>query len=218
MNAEHDRYATWDAAYALGALSASDRAAYESHLAACDTCRAAVADLVPAAGLLSRLSTEQADGIGRRTEPDAAGARLLQIARARRRRRRLTLAGIGVAAALAVAVPIGVTALAPRPAVEVALDQVMDAPVTATVALTPVAWGTRIDMSCEYASDAPDAGWTYVLAVVGIDGETTELSTWGVEPGRTARLSAGTALPIDQISAVEIRSATGDVILRREIG
>ena len=37
-----DRYAEWDSAYVLGALSPSDRRSYERHLAECDACRAAV--------------------------------------------------------------------------------------------------------------------------------------------------------------------------------
>ncbi|GEK87278.1 zf-HC2 domain-containing protein [Microbacterium aerolatum] len=225
MNAAHDRFATWDAAYALGALSAPDRAEYEAHLEICPVCRDDVAELVPAAGLLSRLSTEQANAIDAPGEADAAeattdaGRKLTEIARARRRRRRrVTWAAVGVAAALAVVVPVSIVAGAPRPTMEVALEQVIDAPVSATVALTSVAWGTRIDMACDYAADAPDAGWAYVLAVVGVDGATTELSTWSAEPGRTARLSAGTALPLDEIRAVEIRTDTGEVLLRREIG
>ena len=36
-----DRYAEWDAAYVLGALSPSDRRTYERHLAECAACRAA---------------------------------------------------------------------------------------------------------------------------------------------------------------------------------
>ena len=40
-----DRYATWDAAYVLGALSSSDRREYEAHLEGCERCRAAVAEV-----------------------------------------------------------------------------------------------------------------------------------------------------------------------------
>ena len=45
-----DEFAEWDAAYVLGALSPSDRRAYERHLAECDACRAAVADLAVSTG------------------------------------------------------------------------------------------------------------------------------------------------------------------------
>jgi anti-sigma factor RsiW len=217
MNDEHERLMTWDGAYVLGALSPADRAEFEAHLADCAACREAVAELSPAVSLLSRLHGD--DVAGMTAEPDPAAAKLLDIARARRRtRRRRVWTAVGIAAALAIAVPVGAVALAPRPAVSVALDQVLDVPVDATVDLTPVAWGTRVDMECEYGADAPDEGWTYVLAVIGADGTEADLSTWRVEPGRTARLSAGTALALDDIRAVEIRTESGDVLLRTELG
>ena len=213
-----DPFATWDAAYVMGALSAADRAQYEAHLANCADCREAVAELVPAVGLLSRVHADDAARIGV-GEADAAGPKLLSIARARKRSRRRALwTGVGIAAALAVAVPVTIVALAPRPAVEVALQGAATVPVSATVSLTPVAWGTKIDMACLYGADAPDAGWTYVLTVVDRDGTTTDLSTWKAQPGRTATLSAGTAAALTDIRTVEIRTATGDVILRHDIG
>ncbi|MGF2948621.1 anti-sigma factor family protein [Microbacterium sp. YY-02] len=219
MNDQHEGFATWDAAYALGALSASDRAQYEAHLAECAQCRAAVAELTPTVGLLSRLNAEDVASDRDDAGIALAGAKLIDIARARRRtHRRRTWTAIGVAAAIAISTPVGVVTFAPRPAVSVAMEQVVPVPVDAEVDLTTVAWGTRIDMACDYGADAPDEGWTYVLAVVGIDGAETDLSTWRVEPGRTARLSAGTALAISDIRAVEIRAESGEVLLRTELG
>jgi hypothetical protein len=58
-----DRYAEWDAAYVLGALSPSDRRAYERHLAECDACHAAVAELAGMPGLLSTLSPAHAESL-----------------------------------------------------------------------------------------------------------------------------------------------------------
>lgn len=217
MSVDSDPFGTWDAAYAIGALSAADRARYEAHLSQCPECRAAVAELVPAVSLLSRVRAEDAARIDA-GEPDPAAPKLLSIARARRRRRRALWVGVGIAAALAIAVPVTVVALAPRPAVSVALEGSGPAPVSATVSLTPVAWGTKIDMACLYGADAPDAGWTYVLTVVGRDGTTTDLSTWKAEPGRTATLSAGTAAALPDIRTVEIRTASGQVVLSHDIG
>lgn len=48
-----DRYADWDAAYVLGALSSVDRREYEAHLAECPACRDAVAELAGMPGLLA---------------------------------------------------------------------------------------------------------------------------------------------------------------------
>ena len=58
-----DRFAEWDAAYVLGALSPSDRRAYERHLAECDACRAAVAELAGLPGLLSTLTPAHAEAL-----------------------------------------------------------------------------------------------------------------------------------------------------------
>jgi hypothetical protein len=58
-----DQYAEWDAAYVLGALSPSDRRAYERHLAECAVCRAAVAELAGMPGLLSTLTAGHAEAL-----------------------------------------------------------------------------------------------------------------------------------------------------------
>ncbi|RPF22617.1 anti-sigma factor family protein [Myceligenerans xiligouense] len=123
-----DRYADWDAAYVLGALSPSDRHAYERHLAACHTCRAAVAELAGMPGLLSTVSPAQAEsptqdapgatplpdgappahtgaGAGAGGAPDtslAPAVPLAPLARAARRsrRRRRTLGAVAASALL----------------------------------------------------------------------------------------------------------------------
>ena len=38
MTAPMDRYASWDAAYVLGALSPDERSEFEAHLAGCPAC------------------------------------------------------------------------------------------------------------------------------------------------------------------------------------
>ncbi|MGN8024764.1 zf-HC2 domain-containing protein [Microbacterium sp. 22242] len=227
VDVEHEQYATWDAAYALGALAASERVEFEAHLARCARCRRAVAGLASTTALLSRLSLEDVERIG---EPDPADGedapvRLLEAARARRRlRRRALWWAAGVAAALLIAVPVAVATLSPRPAPAVALEPAPRVAATASVALTPVAWGTRLDMTCTYpaaesASGSPEGSWTshtYVLAVIDKSGATTSLSTWNVEPGVTAKLSAGTAVRLTDIRTVEVRDTAGDVLLRRD--
>jgi hypothetical protein len=49
-------YATWDAAYVLGALSSADRRGYEAHLSTCISCRLAVSELCGLPALLRQLS------------------------------------------------------------------------------------------------------------------------------------------------------------------
>ncbi|MFB7796824.1 anti-sigma factor family protein [Isoptericola sp. NPDC056134] len=60
MTAPTDPYREWDAAYVLGALSPADRRDYEEHLAGCDACRAAVAELAGLPGLLASVPAEHA--------------------------------------------------------------------------------------------------------------------------------------------------------------
>lgn len=220
----HERYADWDAAYLLGALSASDRAEYEAHLEDCGICRVAIAEIAPTLGLLARVPAERAEAMLQTSETESPApehrVRVLSFAAARARRRRrggiLGLSAAAVIVAVAIAVPI-TSSLMRAPTTTVALEQVIDAPLTATVDLAEVAWGTRIDMTCSYgpATDAPADGWAYALVVVGDDGTESVLSTWRAYPGTTARLSAGTELAASDIASIEIRSVvTGDVLMR----
>ncbi|WP_448810593.1 anti-sigma factor family protein [Agromyces bauzanensis] len=230
MTSDHPRYAEWDASYVLGALSPAERREYEEHLESCETCRRAVAELTPMPGLLARLESERATAL-LDDEPGPVVAlrpELLAAVRheARRRRMRRTRVRAAVAAAAGavalttVAVPMQL-AQAPTGVEVVAFETVAEVPVTATAELTPVAWGTRIDLDCTYetedtdAAKAPAEGWSYALVVVDRDGKRSDLSTWRASPGATARLEAGTAVDVDDIAALEIRAvASGDVLLR----
>lgn len=241
MNPDHPRFAQWDAAYVVGALAPTDRREFEEHLAECAECRRALAELSPAVGLLSRLTPEDAERIdavhsgavhsgavhsdaGAPVEGESSAAEILAFARLRaRRRRRAGIIALVAAAALviaAVAVPFSLSSFV-RPASEsLALHSVVDIPLQASVRLTSVEWGTRIELDCRYPSspDAdPDASWIYALAVVDTAGEASNVSTWRAGPGSSARLSAGTALHVDDIRGVEIRSMSGTVLMSYEL-
>ena len=97
-----------------------------------------------------------------------------------------------------------------------------DVPISASAVLTPVDWGTRIELDCTYAAgiddDVPDGSWPYVLVVVDHEGAPNEVSSWRAMPGATARLEAGTELTPDEIAALEIRAVgSGDVLLRAPV-
>ncbi|WPR88528.1 zf-HC2 domain-containing protein [Microbacterium rhizosphaerae] len=233
-----DRFAEWDAAYLIGALSPADRAAFEEHMETCAECRAAVAALAPTVGLLSRVRADafaEDTGTGRPSaEPGpAARSALVERARAAERRRRALRFGLALAAAVvvvaAVALPLTLgeafepripqaiptaTALPSLPPAE-AMQPLTKAPLTASVRLQGVAWGTKIDLSCRYAPTYGTGGadHVYALAVVGTDGSTTQLSTWKVLAGKDAHLSAGTALDTASIRAVQILDASGKVLM-----
>jgi len=56
VNVIPDKFAQWDAAYVLGALSPAERREYEEHLASCPACQSAVSELAAIPGLLAQVS------------------------------------------------------------------------------------------------------------------------------------------------------------------
>ena len=198
MNPDHARFADWDSAYVLGALSPAERRDYEEHLETCETCRRSVAELAPMPGLLARLSPERAAAL--LDDPEAASAPA-----PRPRPPRGGAPGGPAPTAPVVRArggsPRGRGGRARvrrdrgaardhrgRPTRRsVAFESVVDVPLTATATLTPAGWGTRIELDCRYAedaaSDAPAEGWPYALVVVDRDGERSEVSSWRASPG-----------------------------------
>lgn len=57
-----DQYQTWDGAYVLGALSPAERSEYERHLAGCEVCATAVAEIAGMPGLLKGVPAEHVLG------------------------------------------------------------------------------------------------------------------------------------------------------------
>jgi len=226
MNPDHARFAEWDSAYVLGALSPAERREYEEHLESCDLCRRSVAELTPIPGLLARLTPERAGAVLDEPAVDAQAPRpeLLEAVRReghrrriRRTRVRLAMAAAAVAVVLA-AVLVPLAFVRPVDAQTVAFEAVTDVPVSATATLTSVGWGTQIELDCRYgdvgSSDAPEDGWPYALYVVDRDGNRSEVSSWRANPGKTARLAAATAVEIEDIASLEVRAlGSGDVLL-----
>ena len=228
MTTDHERLSASDGAYVLGALGPADRAEFEAHLAVCAECRAAVAELAPTPGLLSRLSADRAREVGAETRPVALPApdpalreRVVRTARRRRARRvtAWTLAASIALVALAVPSVMAIGGATTSTGSVYTLDDVGGAPLEASVKLTSVPWGTRIDLVCQYTGqvlDAPPGGWPYALAITDDTGSTSVLSTWRAGPGSTTELSAGTDLAAADIDVVEIRTVDGDrVVMRR---
>ena len=67
--------------------------------------------------------------------------------------------------------------------------------VTGTLALTSVAWGTRLDLVCTYAPDRRGAtyGATYSMVVHTRDGRVEQVATWKALAGKTMRLPGATS-------------------------
>lgn len=207
------------AAYVLGALSATERSAYEVHLAECPDCRQAVAALAGIPGLLARVSPDDlSDPV---PVPDTLVPGLLRAVRRSGRRRRLVVGGLSAAAVL---LAIAGTALVvdrtngsptgDRPAMT-AMSAVVDSPVTASASLVAHTWGTEVTMECRYDDDS---AWSrpYDLVAVDDSGKSYDLATWVVGPGKTASISGSVPVQPDHIDRLEIRLADGQALLRLE--
>ncbi|MGY2875427.1 hypothetical protein ACVW00_002617 [Marmoricola sp. URHA0025 HA25] len=203
------------AAYVLGALPASERPAFEAHLAGCPDCRQSVAELAGIPGLLARVSTDDlADPV---PVPDTLVPRLLRAVRRSSRRRRLLVASLGAAAVvLAVA---GTAVVVDRSgndgagAPMTAMKAVVSSPVTARATFVRHPWGTEIDMECRYADSSP---WSRPYDLVAVDdkGTSYDLATWVVGPGKTASVSGSVPVQPEHIDRLEIRLSSGTPLLR----
>ncbi len=233
MSALSDRFATWDAAYVLGALSPVERREYEEHLAGCPACQAAVSELAGLPGLLAQVPPEDgallAAAPGAEVLDDGPPPDLLARIRARPDRRwRLARTLVGAAAALVlvlggIAYAVGLPPFASAPR-RVAFESVRPTALTAVVDVIPIDDGTKIEVQCVYGQSnepSPGGGYgnaDYTIYVVDRDGNASQLKVWPVKPNRTMTPDGTTRLKVRQIEAVEIRYAPRDeTVLRADL-
>jgi len=224
-----DRFATWDAAYVLGALSPVERREYEEHLVDCSSCQSAVSEVAGMPGLLAQVPPEDAALLAAAPSiealDDGPPPDLLARVRGRSaRRRRLTGAVVAAAAALVlilsgVAYAVGLLPFGSTEPRRVAFESVRPTGMTAVADVVPVADGTRIEVQCVYGqSNEPSPGYgtgDYTIHVVDRDGNATEVKEWPVRPNRTMTPDGVTPLKVRQIQAVEIRYAPQDETVLR---
>ena len=226
-------YATWDAAYVLGSLSAADRREYEAHLSVCPFCTQAVAELSGMPALLSKVDSETVAEISEQSaEPPMAPNMLPSMLFAvRRRRRRTRLMTWSSSAAAAVLLIVGVfvgianlsghspTSAPPQASVSaLPMDQVGTKALASTVSLSSQNWGTVIDLRCVCLAPVYAHHDKLAMVVVNRDGSHTQLATWVADPGHTATPAGSISTPVDQIAAVQVVSAdNGKVLLERSL-
>jgi anti-sigma factor RsiW len=238
---DSDEYALWDAAYVLGSLSCADRREFEAHLSSCPSCRERVTELSGMPALLGQLDRDEVAAMdeGDLSAPPPLSPLLLTslLAKVSRRRRRSRAVAWSMATAAAAVLAIGVLVAvqshpaapvpaAPRPdSSALTMSQVAPTPLNSTVTISSHGWGTHIEMNCTYgarldtsAPDGDEPGDKLAMEVVGRDGSQSRLATWVALTGVTATPGGSTSMPIDQIAAVQIVSATsGDVFLQRSL-
>ncbi len=223
-----------DGAYILGALSPEDRAAFERHLPGCPTCAQSVRELAGLPGLLARVPVEILDPKQLPTPvPDTLLPALVRRVRRSQRRRAWVTGGL-VAAAAAIAIgavgvatmgddetpPTAVPTAGPTTAAPLVMLPVGAEPISGSVSLTQVGWGTRLDLTCSY-SDKDSEGHpyhdeappTYAMYVTRTDGSSEQVASWKGLPGKTMHLAAATAADAADVVNVEVRSSTGATVL-----
>jgi anti-sigma-K factor RskA len=190
-------------AFALGVLDASERRAFECHLAECGRCRSELVELEEAAVLLAAAAPpfELPDDLERRTLAAlerAAGPRRQPKRDRRRLRWRIAAAGVSVAAAVTAAVVVGLGAGGPPGDLELRTALVAS---TGTARASVEVRKTGIGRVIAFRSDSLPIlpkGEYYELWFVGR----------GDAPGRRNRISAGTFHPDDDgRSDVELTAA-----------
>lgn len=201
-----DPFTHFDAAYVLGSLSPEDRAAFEQHLLDCANCAAAVGQVAGLPGLLAQVDPAQRDSAA---EPTDRLPELLAEVRSSRTRRVAATASAGVVALAACAAMALSTQLADTgPGTE--MTALGTYPVAASVNLSDLPSGTRVDVDCEYEGGR---GGDYVLVVVRRDGTTEALARWFAMPDNNAVLKVTTPLRRNEIRSLELRTPNGPALL-----
>ncbi len=207
-------------AYALGLLEDQDKAAFESHLATCDACRAELASLAPIAPLLRGMEPVVVPG-DPRPPVDLLHRRAVV---SRRQRRRLILASAAACVALLGAgIGVGVTAhSSPAPGTVTLAGQLHSATnsangVAGTVGLLAKGWGTQVSLDLANIRGPQQCE----LIAVSKTGERTVVTGWLVVapgdgvPGHPAHLlvQGGTAISLPDLARFEVIVVNGAVLL-----
>jgi hypothetical protein len=220
MTSERDM-AEWDAAYLLGALSASEAAEYERHLA--DSPEPADPwDSTDLPAILDVLSPEEAlallDAGPESEKRDAAGPAPASFAAAAQRRRtrsrgaRVAMALASAAAFLLIGGLVGYAVIPHQPSAGVSLQAMAAGQrqgVTASLALSDEPWGTRLDWECQYTKDWAVKATGYDLVVTTKNGAETTVASWrpsGTEK-QASNLAAATVISKSDIRTVTIRES-----------
>jgi hypothetical protein len=235
-------YAYDSGAYVLGALSPSERAGYERHLAGCPVCREAVGDVAVLPGLLGRLDPAGLEQIASAPSAESRMPDLLSaVADARRKeratRRWRTAGSVLTAACLALfagfgagilrdgssagtqSPPVAQATTGPAKPRMVAMRSVVgDIPVTAEIGLTATKFGTQITMHCAYPMHSGESKtYTYRLYAWDSEGDKEAIGSWAVSPGADVGFTAMTSFAPGQLARIALTKKDGTPLLEYKV-
>jgi hypothetical protein len=228
-----DRFAMYDAAYLLGALTPQDRASFEAHLTECAECSGAVNQLAGMPGLLASASPDEMTVTAEDAPPlpDTLLPRLLAEVQRTRFRRRWTTITIGAAAAavIAIAVAFGFNGSPSELFNHGQSDQtaairmhalIPHLPVHAKVRVSPEQWGTKLTIWCTYdaqTSGVHESPLMYTMVVTDKSGATQQIAAWEAYPGDPVVLDGATSVPTSEIASVQVRGPSGVPVLALDL-
>ena len=205
-------------AYALGLLEEQDRAAFESHLATCDACRAELDTMSPVGMLLMGMQPVLVPGDA--TPPVDLLHRRAAVSR-RRRRNLLIASAAACAALLGGGIGVGL-ASAPNQSPAALTGQLHSASnpasgATGTVGLVAKGWGTQVQLDLAGVKGPQECE----LIAVSKTGARKTVTGWFVPapgdgvPGHPAHLlvQGGTAIALGDLARLDVIVASGPVLL-----
>jgi hypothetical protein len=212
-------------AYALGLLEDRDKAAFEAHLATCDTCAEELGMMSPVASLLKGLEpVELPEDTQAGPLPVDLLRRRAEVSR-RRFRWQVAVAAAACAAAIGGGVAIGVASathgqtpfagLVMSGQQHKAIDP--STGVTGTVGLVAKGWGTQVTLDLADVHGPIECQ----LIAVSTTGEQRVVTGWFVPkpgdgvPGHPAHLliQGGTAIPLKSLARFEVNVVGGQTLL-----
>ena len=211
---------TWLGAYVLDALEPGETEDVSNHVAGCAICQDEVIRLAWIPGLLRTVAPEDIERLDDYSIPDRPthSSALDQPrtasrdTRTRRWRRPVAvLAGLAAAATIAGAVAIGTEEFAHTSQRPVAIQTVdPQTHVRAAVTLNERTWGTELRLTLSSVSP----GERCSLVARARDGRSDMAATWVATYQGSADVAGTTAIPINQLSEVDIVTADGQQLAR----
>ena len=218
MNADHEIFEHWAAAYVLSALEPDERAAFMDHLDGCDICQNEIQDFAPLPGLFAQLDLDDDldDGAATAvaaTSIDRARRELVDLEQRERRWRNTALGAI--AAAILLVAGIGANALSARASSSAPIEVAYVSNAEGVVLIGEQPWGTEIELDLVGLDSRPE----YRLWTVDNTGDWQPVMAWNSPPGGLAKVTGGTLLAPDNIDRLVISSTDDrtDVVLTAEL-